>query len=174
MTPKRRSTRPNKNILKYFIDYITLRQEKTFGIKVIIFQLLCISLRFFKNSHGKSSGELNFHNIEVALYFLPNLFLRHLLPKREYVHFCDNCGPFVKGYTEVWAKGDSEPFKIEFFQYCNGSKEVVDEVILGKLPGHKVQLRYDYCGHCNELIDNRIFTRSEATDYLKHSRQQLL
>ena len=149
MITKLRSANFNKNILKYFIEYITINDDKNIGARIIIYKILCISIRLFNNSH------LKLRNLEVAFYLLPNLFLSQLVPKKELIYFCNNCGPFIEGYTEVWAKGADGPFKIEFFKYSNGSKEILDKIILGEKPGYISQLRYDYCGNCNHLIVNR-------------------
>ena len=159
-------------MLKYFIDYVTLNREEAIGIKIILFQLFGITFTCFTGKGGDIKSGLHLFNIELGFQLLPKLLVKRLFPKKEYVHFCENCGPFVKGYTELWEKGVSEPYEIQFFQYQNGIKEILDEIILNSHNKNKTTIVFDYCGVCNTLIDNKLFTKDEAIELMKISRSQ--
>ena len=105
---------------------------------------------------------------------LPKLFDKKLFPKKECVHFCDMCGPFVKGYSELWEKGASGPFKIEFFQYHEGLKVKVDEVNISNHETNKPVLLFDFCGLCNGLIKNKFLTKDKVMKIMREHRSHLV
>ena len=88
-------------MLKYFIDYVTLNREEAIGIKIILFQLFGISFTCFTGKGEDIKSGRHLFNIELGFQLLPKLLVKKLFPKKEYVHFCGSCGPFVKGYSEV-------------------------------------------------------------------------
>jgi len=136
--------------------------------------LVGISVTCFGNKGEDIKTGINLFNFELAFQILPKLLVKRLLPKKEYIHFCDLCGPFVKGYSEVWEEGANRPFKIELFHYKEGSKVVVDEVILIKNEINKPVMVFDYCGICNGLIENKFLTKEDAIMIMKTRRNHQL
>ena len=88
-------------------------------------------------------------------------FKDSFIPKKGYIHICRICGPFVRGYSEIWEKGASEPFKIEFFQYNNGIKDVIEEILIGKDENKKIMMTTNYCGVCNSMLNDVRLTKDK-------------
>ena len=158
------------NILRNIIHCITLNREEAIGIKIILFQLFGISFTCFTGKGEDIKSGRHLFNIELGFQLLPKLLVKKLFPKKEYVHFCGSCGPFVKGYSEVWEEGANGPFKIELFQYKGGSKVMVEEVVLNNHKNNKPVLVFDYCGVCNGLIKNKFLTKEDAILIMKRQR----
>ena len=158
------------NILHNIIHCITLNRADAIGIKIIIFQLFGISVTCFGDKGADITSAMYLTNIEFSFQLLPKLLFNRILPKKEYVHFCEKCGPFVKGYSELWEKGSSAPFKIEFFQYNEGSIELVDEIVINSYEKNKPILIFNYCGICNGLMKNKFFTKNDIAKIMKRQR----
>ena len=163
-----------KNILYNIFHYVTMNREEAIGIKIILFQLLGISFTCLTSKGKDIKSGRHLFNIEIGFQLSPKSFVKKLFPKKEYVHFCDMCGPFVKGYSELWEKGASGPFKIEFFQYHEGLKVKVDEINIFNHETNKPVLVFDFCGLCNGLIKNKFLTKDEVMKIMREYKSHLV
>jgi len=159
------------NILHNIFHCLTLNRKEAIGIRIILLQLFGISITCFTGKKGEDiKSGLHLFNIELGFQLLPALLVKRLFPKKEYIHYCDSCGPFVKGYSEVWEEGANGPFKIELFHYKKGSKVMVEEIVLNDHKKNKPVLVFNYCGVCNGLIENKFLTKEDANMIMKRQR----
>ena len=62
--------------------------------------------------------------------------------------------------------------KIQFFQYEDSIKEIVEEIIIGSHNHKNPIMVFDYCGSCNGMINNKYLTKEEVMGYIVANRSR--
>ena len=140
-------------IFKNIIDWKVYNRKEMWGVKVTLFQLLRLTLlRYFNGPKFMGNPTRMIFNYEFGFGVVPRNFIEMINPLKITIDYCRTCGPFVKGYSEVWNKGESDPFEVRIFQYQGGSKEVVETIVLKPKKKNSETIIMDYCGRCNDVI----------------------
>ena len=123
------------------------------GARLTFFQLFRLTiLRYFNGPTFMGNPSRRIFNYEIGIGIVPRNFVEMVYPMKINIHYCNSCGPFVRGYSEVWKKGDSDPFEIQFFQYEKGIRHIIDKIQLKPSQKHTSSIMVDYCGECNDII----------------------
>ena len=141
------------HLLRNLIDWKIYKKDYMTGAKVTFFQLFRFTLlRYFNGPSFMGNPTRMIFNYEFGFGIVSRNFMEMISPLKITIDYCRTCGPFVKGYSEVWNKGESDPFEVRIFQYKGGNKEIVETIELK--PNNKTSeiIIMDYCGKCNDVI----------------------
>ena len=89
-------------------------------------------------------------NYEFGFGVVPRNFIEMINPLKITIDYCRTCGPFVKGYSEVWNKGESDPFEVNF--PVSGGKGGCRDNNVKPNKKNSETIIMDYCGRCNDVI----------------------
>ena len=149
------------DLLRDIIDWKIYKKDEMTGVKVTFFRLFRFTvLRYYNGPKFIGTSNRRIFNYEFGIGIVPRNFMEMIHPSKVAIHFCKRCGPFVRGYSEIWEKGVSEPYEIQFFQYENGIKQVVEKIKLKSCKSNSDKITMNYCGICNLTMETDMISEN--------------